>query len=157
MNFGEGKQNRCVLVYSGIHYDRVAFTYSYSEHPFNTVSLPPEMDRSIWPTDDSEVLVKTEILVKALHANHYYTDTDGLVLKCNDYGCEWLGNGQLAARRHAEATGHTNLTEIADIGEDGILRKCLKPGCSFIGQGETSIKHHKTDTGHREFDVIPDM
>ncbi|KHO01123.1 Ovarian tumor, otubain [Metarhizium album ARSEF 1941] len=55
MTFGEGKQDRCILVYSGIHYDRVAF--SYSDFPHNVASLPPEMDRSIWPTDDSEVLV----------------------------------------------------------------------------------------------------
>lgn len=112
MKFGEGKKDRCILVYSGIHYDRVAF--SYSEHPHDVVSLPPEMDRSIWPTDDSEVLLKTKILVEQLFTNHYYTDTDGLILKCNEHGCEWIGNGQLAARNHAEVTGHSNLTEIAD-------------------------------------------
>ncbi|EFY99539.1 OTU-like cysteine protease [Metarhizium robertsii] len=154
MTFGERKQERCILVYSGIHYDRVVF--SYSDFPHNVASLPPEMDRSIWPTDDSEVLVKAKMLVEELNANHYYTDTDGLVLKCNEDGCEWIGNGQLAARKHAEATGHTQLTEIADPEEDSILRRCLREGCTFLGQG-ASVERHRTDTGHNDFDVIPDM
>ncbi|KAG8424256.1 ubiquitin-specific protease otu1 [Metarhizium acridum] len=153
MTFGEGKQDRCILVYSGIHYDRVAF--SYSDSPHNVAPLPPEMDRSIWPTDDSEVLVKAKMLVEKLNANHYYTDADGLVLKCNEDGCEWIGNGQLAARKHAEVTGHTQLTEIADPEEDSILRRCLSAGCTFLGQG-ASVDQHRTDTGHNDFDIIPD-
>jgi ubiquitin thioesterase OTU1 len=153
MNFGEAKQDRCILVYSGIHYDRVAF--SYSEHPHDVATLPPEMDRSIWPTSDSEVLAKTKILVANLYANHYYTDTDGLVLHCNARGCEWIGSGQLAARKHAEITGHTDLTEIADIGEDDTIYRCMVPGCTFLGQN-AALKQHKGDTLHNQFDVIPD-
>ena len=155
MNFGENKQNRCILVYSGIHYDRVAF--SYSEHPHNTACLPPEMDRTIWSTDDDEVLEKTKSLVQKLNVQHYYTDTNGLVLKCNYLGCDWIGSGQVAAKKHAELTGHTDLSEVTDIEEDNVLRKCLWLGCGFIGQGMAAMIQHQTGSGHRDFDIIPDL
>ncbi|KAK2612238.1 ubiquitin-specific protease otu1 [Conoideocrella luteorostrata] len=155
ISFGEEKQNRCILIYSGIHYDRVAF--SYSDYPHHTADLPPELDKSIWPSNDLDVLEKTKTLVQKLHVSHYYTDTEGLVLKCNIPGCGWLGNGQLAAKQHAELTGHANLTEIRDVEEDNVLRKCSRQGCSFIGQGERSVRQHQADTGHRQFDIIPDM
>lgn len=114
ISFGEDKASRCVLVYSGIHYDRVAF--SYTEYPHNTASLPPEMDRSLWPTDDSEVLEQAAKLVQKLNASHYYTNTESLVLKCNEIGCDWIGSGQSAAKIHAQSTGHVSVTEIPDTG-----------------------------------------
>ncbi|KAH7122848.1 hypothetical protein EDB81DRAFT_221171 [Dactylonectria macrodidyma] len=154
INFGEDKRDRCVLVYSGIHYDRVAF--SYSDSPYNTTTLPPEMDRTVWPTDDDEVLQKTEELVRKLNAAHYYTDTEGLVLRCDVPGCDWIGSGQLEGRKHAEQTGHVDLSEIQDIEGDSVLRSCDTPGCDFIGQGDRAIRQHSTDTGHERSSVIPD-
>lgn len=153
MKFGEDKQDRCILVYSGIHYDRVAF--SYSEYPHKEASLPPEMDRTLWPADDDEVLGKAQELVGKLNAAHYYTDTNALILKCDVPGCDWIGSGQLAGRKHAEQTGHVELSEIQGD-EDTALQKCDSPGCDFMAQGETMVKLHRLDTGHAHYSVIPD-
>ena len=154
MRFGEEQRERCILVYSGIHYDRVAFTYS--EYPHKVASLPPEMDRTIWPTDDNEVLDKALSLVVKLNAAHYYTDTEGLILKCDVSGCDWIGSGQLDGRRHAEETGHVEMSEVRDEEEDNVLRKCNVPSCGFMGQGEKMTRQHRLDTGHETFSVIPD-
>ncbi|KAM6536536.1 ubiquitin-specific protease otu1 [Fusarium falciforme] len=153
INFGEEKRDRCILVYSGIHYDRVAF--SYSEYPHDAPSLPPEMDRTVWPIDDDEVLEQAHKLVKKLNAAHYYTDTEGLILKCDVPGCDWIGSGQLEGRKHAELTGHVDLSEIQDEG-DNVLRKCDTFGCHFIGQGDRAMREHTVDTAHERFSIIPD-
>jgi ubiquitin thioesterase OTU1 len=117
--------------------------------------LPPELDQAVWPTDDDEVLKKTEELVQKLNKAHYYTDTDGLILKCDVPGCDWIGSGQLEGQKHAEATGHVELSEIQDEG-DSTLRKCDAPGCEFIGQGDKAIRQHRADTAHQKFSVIHD-
>jgi len=154
MNFGEQKRDRCILVYSGIHYDRVAFTYS--EFPHNITSLPPEMDRTLWPTDDDEVLEKAHELVRKLNKAHYYTDTEGLILKCDVPGCGWIGSGQAEGSKHAKETGHLELSEIRDTEEENILRRCDEPGCDFMGQGDRATRQHTADTGHTLFSTIPD-
>lgn len=141
-------------MYSGIHYDRVAF--SYTEYPHDTASLPPEMDRTLWPTDDEEILGKAQNLVQKLNAAHYYTDTEGLILKCDTPGCSWIGSGQLEGQKHAEQTGHVDMSEIRDDEEDNVLRKCDAHGCNFMGQGEKTVRQHRLDTGHDQFSIIPD-
>ncbi|KAI9897098.1 hypothetical protein N3K66_008120 [Trichothecium roseum] len=155
VSFGEGKKDRCILVYSGIHYDRVAFTYS--EYPHRTATLPPEMDRTVWPITDEEILARTQQLVQRLNEAHYYTDTDGLVLKCDVPGCEWIGSGQTEGQKHAEQTGHVDLSEIRDVEGENVLRSCDTPGCDFMGQGDGNIRRHRMDTGHDKFSVIPDF
>jgi len=154
MKFGESKRDRCILVYSGIHYDRVAF--SYSDFPFTSVNLPPEMDRTRWSVTDNEVLTKAEELVRKLNEAHYFTDTEGLILKCDVPGCDWIGSGQAEGSKHAQVTGHYELSEIQDTEGDNILRRCNVLGCDFIGQGEKTRRQHTADTGHQQFDVIPD-
>ncbi|RFN43977.1 hypothetical protein FIE12Z_11787 [Fusarium flagelliforme] len=153
IDFGEEKRDRCILLYSGIHYDRVAF--SYCDPPYNSPSLPPELDRAVWPTHDDEVLKKSEELVKKLNKAHYYTDTDGLILRCDVPGCDWIGSGQREGQKHAEATGHVDLSEIQDEG-DNVLRRCDVFGCDFIGQGDRAIRQHRADTAHQSFSVIHD-
>ncbi|KAH7322982.1 OTU-like cysteine protease [Stachybotrys elegans] len=130
ISFGEGKEERCILVYSA--------------------------DITKWSTSDDEVLDKALELVKKLNAAHYYTDTEGLILRCDVPGCEWIGSGQLEGRKHAEKTGHVQLSEIRDNEEDNTLRSCDTPGCSFMGQGTRAMSQHTTDTGHKGFSVIPD-
>ncbi|KAI5460246.1 hypothetical protein BGZ63DRAFT_509537 [Mariannaea sp. PMI_226] len=154
INFGEEKRDRCILVYSGIHYDRVAF--SYSDFPHTITSLPPDMDRSLWPTTDEEVLQKTKELVRKLHMAHYYTDTEGLILKCDVPGCDWIGSGQVEGRKHAEQTGHIDLSEIRDVEGDSVLHSCNARGCDFMGQGDRAMRQHTSDTGHEGFSIIPD-
>ncbi|TVY77929.1 Ubiquitin thioesterase OTU1 [Fusarium oxysporum f. sp. cubense] len=153
INFGENKRDRCILVYSGIHYDRVAF--SLSDYPHDSPTYPPEMDRTVWPTDDDEVLEKTRELVEKLNKAHYYTDTEGLILRCDVPGCDWIGSGQREGQKHAELTGHVDLSEIQDEG-DNVLRKCDTPGCDFIGQGDKVMRQHSADTAHERFSIIPD-
>lgn len=154
INFGEEKRDRCILVYSGIHYDRVAF--SYSEYPYNNPTLPPEMDRTVWPIDDDQVLERTQELVSKLNKAHYYTDTEGLVLRCDVPGCDWIGSGQLEGRKHAELTGHVDMSEIKDSEDDNVLRRCDTPGCDFMGQGDRVMRQHTADTTHGQFSIIPD-
>ncbi|KAF3352450.1 putative ubiquitin thioesterase otu1 like protein [Verticillium longisporum] len=150
LRFGENKDTRCLLVYSGIHYDRVAF--SPSEPPYHESTLPPELDRTVWPTDDAAVLEKTQQLVAQLHAMHYYTDPAEILLTCDVPGCQWIGSGERAGREHAERTGHVALSEI----KDNALLTCQTAGCGWLGSGEASAKKHTSDTGHASLAVIPD-
>lgn len=149
--FGEDKESRCILVYSGIHYDRVAF--SPSEPPFQTSDLPPELDRTLWPIRDTEVLDKAQSLVAQLNEMHYYTDPTEILLRCDVPGCEWIGSGEKAGSQHAQQTGHTALQEI----EDNALLKCNAPGCDWLGSGESEAKKHTSDSGHSSLSVIPDF
>ncbi|ROT37888.1 OTU-domain-containing protein [Sodiomyces alkalinus F11] len=149
--FGENKATRCLLVYSGIHYDRVAL--SPSEPPYTHSDLPPELDQTMWPTDDDEVLAVTQQLVAELNKMHYYTDPSEILLRCEAPGCDWMGSGERAGRLHAEQTGHASLSEI----EDNALLKCNAPGCDWLGSGEREAKKHTSDMGHSSLSVIPDF
>ncbi|RYP15336.1 hypothetical protein DL765_005770 [Monosporascus sp. GIB2] len=106
--FGEGQHElRCVLVYSDIHYDRVAEVF---------VEAQEEMDFDVtrWAVDGSDhVLQHTKEMCRKLkEEHHYYTDTSGFVVMCND--CGWIGQGQKALAEHSLKTLHTNITEIQD-------------------------------------------
>ncbi|KAK4464269.1 hypothetical protein QBC42DRAFT_263856 [Cladorrhinum samala] len=100
--FGEGKENRVVIVYSGIHYDRIAFALD--------LSYPVEVDISRWSTEDDEVLVKAKELCKRLQGMHYYTDTTDFVIKCGI--CGWIGQGMKDAGQHEKETGHREFGEM---------------------------------------------
>ncbi|KAK3984935.1 hypothetical protein QBC44DRAFT_166351 [Cladorrhinum sp. PSN332] len=100
--FGEGKENRVVIVYSGIHYDRIAFAMD--------LSYPVEVDVTRWTTEDDEVLEKARQLCKRLQNMHYYTDTTDFVIKCGI--CGWIGQGMKDAGRHEKETGHREFGEM---------------------------------------------
>jgi ubiquitin thioesterase OTU1 len=106
--FNEGKPTRCILVYSGIHYDVVAVT------PFS--GAEPEFDRKVFDvvrTGDEEMdggaLEAAVELCKELQSRHYYTDTHGFTVKCNQ--CGNTGKGQQWAVQHARSTGHGDFGE----------------------------------------------
>jgi len=107
--FNEGRATRCILVYSGIHYDVVAIT------PF--AGAGPEFDRKVFDVarlndgdeEDGGALEAARELCKALQARHYYTDTHGFELKCNM--CGWTGHGEKGATAHAKQTGHMDFGE----------------------------------------------
>lgn len=106
--FNEGCPTRCILVYSGIHYDVCAVT------PFP--GADPEADRKVFDvikTGNEEIdggaLEAARELCKVLQGRHYFTDTHGFSLKCND--CGQTGNGQSWATKHAKSTGHSNFGE----------------------------------------------
>lgn len=100
--FGEGKSNRVIILYSGIHYDRIAFCMD--------LSYPVEVDVTRWPTDDDEVLQKARELALQLQRLHYYTDTTDFVIKCEI--CNWIGQGARQAAQHEKETGHGQFGEM---------------------------------------------
>ncbi|KAL2264015.1 hypothetical protein VTK26DRAFT_3570 [Humicola hyalothermophila] len=100
--FGEGKENRVIILYSGIHYDRIAFCADLSH--------PVEVDVTRWPTEDGAVLDKARELARQLQRVHYYTDTTGFVIKCEL--CHWIGQGVRDAKKHEQETGHTAFQEM---------------------------------------------
>jgi ubiquitin thioesterase OTU1 len=107
--YNEGKEKRCILVYSGIHYDVLAVT------PY--VGADPEMDRKVFDVlhlgedeeEDGGALDAALRLCKELQQRHYFTDTAGFDVECNT--CGQGGNGERWAMQHAQATGHTNFGE----------------------------------------------
>ncbi|KAK5126250.1 hypothetical protein LTR85_010485 [Meristemomyces frigidus] len=106
--FNEGRPTRCILVYSGIHYDVCAVT------PYP--GADPGSDRKVFDVVriegeemDGGALTAAKELCKVLQQRHYYTDTFGFDIKCNT--CGTRGKGQQWAVDHAKETGH------ADFGE----------------------------------------
>ncbi|CZT53254.1 probable OTU1 Yeast OTU Deubiquitinating enzyme 1 [Rhynchosporium secalis] len=100
--FNEEAQRRCILVYSGIHYDTIAES---------AISTDPEFDTKIWETDDDQMLEGAVALCKELKEKHYFTDTGGMAIKCNECGIIVYGEGQAAG--HATQFGHFDMNEIA--------------------------------------------
>ncbi|WPG97320.1 OTU-domain-containing protein [Acrodontium crateriforme] len=106
--FNEGKSTRCILVYSGIHYDVCALT------PCS--GADPEFDRKVFDvvrmgdeeTDDGALEAARE-LCTVLKSRHYFTDTKGFDLKCNT--CGQAGKGEKWAVEHASRTGHSDFGE----------------------------------------------
>jgi len=99
--FNEDALTRCILVYSGIHYDTIA------ESPMTT---NPEFDTKVWGTEDDEILQGALALCKKLQAKHYFTDTGGMAIKCNECGVVVYGQGQ--ASGHAQQFGHYDMAEV---------------------------------------------
>ncbi|KAL3426162.1 ubiquitin thioesterase otu1 [Phlyctema vagabunda] len=108
LRFNEGQALRCILVYSGIHYDTVV--QSPSDPPHTRADSPPELDKRIFDTDDDEILMKALELCRKLNAKHYYTNTGSMPIKCNV--CGWIGNGQVEASQHAQQTDHYDMAEV---------------------------------------------
>ncbi|KAK0724826.1 hypothetical protein B0H67DRAFT_116688 [Lasiosphaeris hirsuta] len=100
--FGEGMDERIIILYSGIHYDRIAFCMD--------LSYPVEVDVTKWRTDDDEVLDKARELAQRLKNLHYYTDTTDFVIKCEI--CNWIGQGTRQAAQHERETGHSQFGEM---------------------------------------------
>ncbi|KAK3052609.1 hypothetical protein LTS18_012258, partial [Coniosporium uncinatum] len=96
--FNEGKAQRCILVYSGIHYDTIALSYG-----------SPDFDIKQFDASNEEVVEKARDLCRILQSRHYYTDIAGFALKCNK--CGGSGNGEKWATQHAAETGHYDFGE----------------------------------------------
>ncbi|GAA6057772.1 hypothetical protein JCM3770_006838 [Rhodotorula araucariae] len=109
--FGEGAEFEtfALIVYSGIHYDSLTFSFS---PPQPSTSFPPlnlDFDTTVFPRYQEHLLESAQKLVAQLRAQHAYTDTASFTLKCGD--CGQALTGEKEARRHAETTGHTSFTE----------------------------------------------
>jgi len=106
--FNEDAENRIILVYSGIHYDTIA--QSPSEPPHTRATNPPDFDRRLWPTSDSDILEKALELCRVLQGKNYYTDTGGMAIQCQT--CNAIVYGQAQAQTHAQQTGHYDMDEV---------------------------------------------
>ena len=105
--FNEGRPMRCILVYSGIHYDTIAL--SPSDAPHAGTFAPPESDTKIFDAGDSLVLEGAIKLCKILQGKHYYTDTASFSITCNVCGKPCVG--EKGATEHAKETGHYDFGE----------------------------------------------
>ncbi|GAA5896252.1 hypothetical protein JCM8208_001825 [Rhodotorula glutinis] len=106
---GDGYEQFALIVYSGIHYD--ALTFSFSPPEPSTTFPPPNLDfdTTVFPRYQEHLLDAALTLVGQLRARHAYTDTASFTLKCGE--CGTALRGEKEARQHAEASGHTSFTE----------------------------------------------
>ncbi|KAG7566880.1 hypothetical protein FFLO_01381 [Filobasidium floriforme] len=90
--FGEGQyDSRCLLVYSGIHYDAI----TTSPVP----DAPADFHTTLFPVTDDSILPGAQKLVDQLKKQHYYTDTANFDLRCQV--CKVGLKGETGARQHA--------------------------------------------------------
>ncbi|TEB26552.1 OTU-domain-containing protein [Coprinellus micaceus] len=99
-------ENRCLLVYSGIHYD--ALTFSPME------DAPAEWHQCVFPIkpgseDSDSILNAAKKLATALREKKAFTNTATFDLRCEQCG-QGL-KGEKGARAHAEETGHVRFGE----------------------------------------------
>lgn len=105
--FNEGASTRCIVVYSGIHYDTIAL--SPSDPPYTHAYAPPEFDTKIFDAADPVVLERAVELCRILQEKHYFTDTAGFRVRCNT--CGGIFVGEKGATQHATQTGHYDFGE----------------------------------------------
>lgn len=105
--YNEGVPTRCILVYSGIHYDTIAL--SPSDPPHEQAYAPPEFDTKVFDTLDDVVLQAAVELCNVLQGRHYFTDTAGFTVRCNI--CGFSAKGEKGATQHASETGHMDFGE----------------------------------------------
>jgi ubiquitin thioesterase OTU1 len=105
--FNEGAPTRCIVVYSGIHYDVLAL--SPSDPPYTRANPLAHGDTKIFEAVDPVVLEKAKELCRVLQGKHYYTDTSGFTVRCNV--CGGTFTGERGATKHAAETGHYDFGE----------------------------------------------
>lgn len=92
-----------VLVYSGIHYDCFVTNRQLTETKIN--------DRGNWTTHESEIVASSGELVLLLQKRNYTTNTTTFRVRCLQ--CYEVLVGEMAASKHAEATGHYRFGEVS--------------------------------------------
>ncbi|CCM02079.1 uncharacterized protein FIBRA_04156 [Fibroporia radiculosa] len=102
---GSNSGNRCVLIYSGIHYDAASIA--------PTADAPPDFHQTIAPIvapgDSDPLLVAAKKLADILRAKRAYTNTATFDLRCQI--CRKGLKGEKEARAHASETGHVQFGE----------------------------------------------
>ncbi|KAL4864969.1 hypothetical protein BDV12DRAFT_175360 [Aspergillus spectabilis] len=97
--FNEGRSSkRCVLVYSGVHYDTIALAAGKN--------ASPEFDTKVFDTADASVIEKSKALCKLLQekAPDYNINPSTFRLRCNI--CGSIVIGEKGAQDHGAQTGH---------------------------------------------------
>ncbi|KAI1340652.1 OTU-domain-containing protein [Xylariaceae sp. FL0016] len=110
IRYGEGLyENRCIVVYSNVHYDRIAETFFEGQEDM-------DFDVTRWSVYTSDHFIEhaKKMCRELKEKHHYYTDTSDFVVTCNQ--CGWVGQGEKAVAQHSLATGHSQITEIQDTG-----------------------------------------
>ncbi|KAI9889027.1 MAG: ubiquitin-specific protease otu1 [Vezdaea aestivalis] len=108
--FNEGKTQRCILVYSGIHYDVIAL--SPSKAPHRSATAPPEFDQKIFDSADDALLVRALDVCRILNSKHYFTDTATFTVMCSI--CQKPLTGTKQAQDHRASTGHSRFEEYVE-------------------------------------------
>ncbi|KAL8986505.1 MAG: hypothetical protein Q9205_000020 [Flavoplaca limonia] len=105
--FNEGMPKRCILVYSGIHYDTIALSQS---DPYSLGGYAqPDEDVKIFDPSDEAILAAAIELCAELQKRHYFTDTAKFQVRCNI--CRKTFVGEQGATEHATSTGHYDFGE----------------------------------------------
>ncbi|KAI4213473.1 MAG: hypothetical protein LQ351_003974 [Letrouitia transgressa] len=105
--YNEFQTHRCILVYSGIHYDTIAL--SPSDAPFDHADAPPDFDTKMFDSADDAILEHAVELCRKLQSMHYFTDTAKFNILCNI--CKRTFVGEQGAIEHAQATSHYDFGE----------------------------------------------
>ncbi|KAK4053047.1 ubiquitin-specific protease otu1 [Microbotryomycetes sp. JL201] len=108
--FGDGKgySSQCFLVYSGIHYD--ALTFSFVGPDIAAESLEFDVLKFESGSEQARAVTQAALeLVSRLRKEHAYTDAATFTLKCEQCGAAIVGEKD--ARAHAMQTGHTSFGE----------------------------------------------
>ncbi|TLD17485.1 uncharacterized protein PgNI_00490 [Pyricularia grisea] len=102
---GEDKTERCLVLYSGIHYDRIVLAPG--------PDYPHETDIVRFDIGNDSALKRARVLAERLQRSGYYTDTNTIVIQCMVPGCNWLGDVK-GANEHSNKTGHQSFEQIED-------------------------------------------
>jgi len=104
---GESYPNRCILIYSGIHYDSLAFSYA-SEVPDLDVTVFQIIPAS--EPDYAAILKAAKQMTQDLKKRGYNVDTATFNIVCEQCGKGFIGEKE--AIKHANETGHTEFGQI---------------------------------------------
>ncbi|KAJ2582535.1 ubiquitin-specific protease otu1 [Coemansia sp. RSA 1836] len=105
--FSEGNYaRRVILLYSGTHYDYVAFASS--------ANAPRDFDQTefgvVSGVDDDAVLAAAVELAAALRSRNGHLAASSVRVQCNE--CSLVVHGESEARAHATATGHARFVQV---------------------------------------------
>ncbi|KAF8212027.1 hypothetical protein K438DRAFT_1902884 [Mycena galopus ATCC 62051] len=90
-------ENRCLVIYSGIHYDAASLA--------PIADAPSDWHQTLFPTRSGDVLDAAKRLADILRAKRAYTNTSNFTIKCEVF------KGEKGAQAHAAETGHTRFGE----------------------------------------------
>jgi len=99
--FGQGRDNRAILLYSGIHYDAVSLA------PMQ--DAPLDFHQTIYPVSNDSIFNGAQKMAGLLRDKKAFTNTATFTLKCERCGQGLTGEKE--ARVHASQTGHVEFGE----------------------------------------------
>jgi len=94
-------ENRCLVIYSGIHYDAATLA--------PMADAPSDWHQTVFPTRSGDVLDAAKRLADVLRAKRAYTNTATFSVTCQECGKTF--KGEKGAQAHATETGHTRFGE----------------------------------------------